>query len=184
MRRILDPATPLRLVGDLLARLSRDRLAQGGDPISMDDLRSAAEQGPEELERAALDYALRLGAPRFTLPTIAGLAGLSNDELRRLWLALGFAEPDHHDAVFNDGDLVALSVLRRVRLLGDEDLVDTVALARLVGESFARISEALVRLLQQRLELQLSEQAAPDIEIAVGSQCTPRAVSWVPLTSC
>ncbi len=134
----------------------------------MDDLRTAAENGPEELERAALDYALRLGPPRYTLPTIAGLAGLSSDELRRLWLALGFAEPHHHEVVFTDGDLVALSVLRRVLFLGDEDLVDTVSLARLVGESFARISEALVRLLQQRLELQLHDEAAPDIEMAVG----------------
>jgi adenylate cyclase len=134
----------------------------------MDDLRTAAENGPEELERAALDYALGLGPPRYTLPTIAGLAGLSTEELRRLWLALGFAEPHHTDAVFTEGDLVALSVLRRVRYLGDEDLVDAVALARLVGESFARISEALVRLLEQRLDLQLHEQAAPDIELAVG----------------
>jgi adenylate cyclase len=134
----------------------------------MDDLRTAAEKGPEELERAALDYALGLGPPRYTLPTIAGLAGLSNEELRRLWLALGFAEPHHTDAVFTDGDLVALSVLRQVLFLGDKDLIDTVALARLVGESFARISEALVRLLQQRLELQLHEQPAPDIEMAVG----------------
>ena len=167
MRRILDPATPLRLVGDLLARLSRDRLAQGRDAVSMDDLRTAAESGPEELERAALDYAIGLGPPRYTLPTIAALAGLSKDELRRLWLALGFAEPDHTDTVFTDGDLVALSVLRQVRFLGDEDLIDTVGLARLVGESFARISEALVRLLQQRLE-PVHEQGAPDIEMAVG----------------
>lgn len=134
----------------------------------MDALRSAAERGPEELERAALDYALGLGQARYTLATIASLSGLSNEELRRLWLALGFAEPHHSDTVFTEGDLVALSVLRRVRHLGDEDLVDTVALARLVGESFARISEALVRLLEQRFEPRLHEGTAPDIEIAVG----------------
>jgi adenylate cyclase len=168
VRRILDPATPLRLVGDLLARLSRDRLAQGGDAISMDDLRAAAAVGPEELERAALNYALRLGPSRYTLPTIASLAGLSTEEVRRLWLALGFAQPQDNDTVFTDGDLVALSELRRVLALGGEEFVDTIALARLVGESFARISEALVRLVQQRVELQLQEMEAPDVEMAVG----------------
>lgn len=56
MRRRIGPAVSFRLVGDLLARLSRDRLARGEHAISMDDLRAAAAAGPEELERAALDY--------------------------------------------------------------------------------------------------------------------------------
>jgi adenylate cyclase len=168
VRRVLDRATALRLVGDLIARLSRDRLAQGDDAISVDGLRAAAAAGPEELERAALDYALRLGPSRYTLPRVAALAGLSTEEVRRLWLALGFAQPDDHDPVFTDGDLVALAELRRLLSLGGEEVVDTVALARLVGESFARISEALVRLLQQRVEHQLQEEGAPDVEMAVG----------------
>lgn len=167
MRRILDPTAPLRLVGDLLSRLSRDRLAAGGDPLSADKLQAAAETGPEELERVALDYALRLGAPRFTLPVTAGLAGLSSDEVRRLWLALGFAQPPDDEVVFTDGDLIALSELRRVLHLGPDGLDDAVGLARLVGESFARISEALVRLLHVRVAQQLADDDAPDVGVAV-----------------
>lgn len=167
MRRIPGPAAPLRLVGELLARLSRDRLAAGGAPISADKLQAAVETGPEELERVALDYALRLGAPRFTLPVIAGLAGLTSEEVRRLWLALGFAQPTDDEVVFTDGDLIALSELRRVPHLGPDGLDDAVGLARLVGESFARISEALVRLLQVRVAQQLADEDAPDVGIAV-----------------
>lgn len=156
----------MRLVSDILARLSRDRLAAGGDPLSVTDLQAAAEIGPEELERVALDYALRLGAPRFTLPVTAGLTGLSRDEVRRLWLALGFAQPTDDERVFTDGDLIALSELQRVLQLGPEGLDDTVGLARLVGESFARISEALVRLLQVRVAQQLADDDAPDVGVA------------------
>lgn len=166
MRLLYDPAKALRFVGDIVARLSRDRLEAGESPISPDELQAAATLGPEQLERVALGYVLRLGEPRYTLSTVAGLAGIPREEVRRFWLALGFAQPDDHAAVFTDGDLIALRELRRLLANGGIDAADTVALARLVGESFARISEALVRLLQ-RGERQRGAAEAHDVEVAV-----------------
>ena len=101
------------------------------------------------------------------MPVIASLAGLSADELRRLWLALGFAQPGDEERVFTDGDLIALSDLRRILDLGSDGIDETVGLARLVGESFARISEALVQLLQVRVAQQLADDDAPDVGVAV-----------------
>jgi len=172
MRLRLEPPRPVRLVGDLLARLSMDRLERGGDPLPAEQLQAAAERGPDELERVALAYALRLGAPRFTLPTMARLAGLPPAQAARLWLALGFAQPDDREAVFTDGDLVALGELRRV--VADEDLdpADVTQLARLVGQSFARISDALVGILQHRVVERLGDDGAEGSELAVALAAT------------
>jgi len=162
----LHPPTALRLVGDLLTRLSRDRLERGEEPLSEETLRVALEQGPEELERVALAYALRLGTPRYTAETMARLAGLSTDTAARLWLALGFAGPDRSTAVFTDGDLLALREVRVILEEADLDLVDVVQLARLVGQSLARISDAVVGVLEHAANR--SDATRPDAETAIG----------------
>ncbi len=132
---------------DLLTRLSRDRLARGEEPLSPEALREAVERGPDELERVALAYALGLGTPRYTLETMAALAGLDVDTAARLWMALGFARPEPGTAVFTDGDLHALREMRGV--LDEEQLdgADVLQLARLVGQSLARVSDAAVGVL-------------------------------------
>lgn len=162
----LDPALPLRVIGDVLAGLSRDRAARGGEAIRPEDVRAAAEAGPEAVERLALEYVLHLGQPRYTVSTLAALAGLPVDELRRLWLALGFAEADPDEPVFTDGDLVAVRDLRGLFSEG-VGARDAVALARVVGESFARISDGLVRLMQQATAAQLDDPDVHDVELVV-----------------
>ena len=167
IRRRLDSTIPLRLVSEIMVRLSRARLAGGHEGISPDELRAAAETSPESLERVALDYALRLGRSQYTLDVVAKRAGLEVGDVRRLWLSLGFAQPGDDDVVFTDGDLEALTELRRLLVTGGEEVADMVTFARLVGESFARIGEALVRVLQLHLGDVQGAVDTPDDHMAV-----------------
>lgn len=163
----IEPPNPLRLLGDLLARVSRDRLARGEEPLSDDELRAAVADGPEALERVALTYGVGLGTPRYTLGTVARLAGLEPDQAGRLWLAFGFALPGPTAAVFTDGDLVAMRELRAV--LEDEalDVVEAVQIARLAGQSLARVGDALVAVLDEQVRGELGA-GADSTQLAVG----------------
>lgn len=169
----LEPPLPFRIMSDLLTRLSRSRLERGEEPLPEEQLRIAAEHGPDELERVALAYALRLGSPRHTLATMARLSGLPPDQMASLWLALGFAQPDRKDPIFTDGDLTAFNEFRRV--LSDEDLDpgDALQLARVVGQSFGRLSDALVGILEQRVGQRLRGDGGGDSEVAVALAASP-----------
>jgi len=147
----------LRFVEDVVARLSRDRLAQGDEPLSGDDLRVALEGGPEHVERTVLSYALGLGPPRYTLHEAAARVGLEADTVVRLWMAFGFARPGGADVVFTDGDLAALAEVGVALEATDLAAADVLQLARLVGRSFARVSDAAVGVLAS------SSAAATDV---------------------
>src|SRR5438874_3055915 len=70
--------------------------------------------------------------------------------LRRLWRALGFT--DTEDRIFTDADLDALGWVRRYDDEGLADLRVTTQLTRVVGSSLARIAEAQVGVLFDRLD--------------------------------
>lgn len=108
----------------------------------------------DDLERAIL------GEERvFTALEVAAETGLSIEELRRLWRALGF--PEHGiDVAFTRGDAAAVSTLTEI--VGGE-LIDfdmAINLTRAVGQTMARLADWEVATLVHRVEqLELGEDA-------------------------
>jgi adenylate cyclase len=105
-----------------------------------------------------------LGADRaYTRHQVAERAGVSAEDARRLWKALGFATAADEDVVFTDSDV---SALRQVELLADKGLAAEellAAMTRMLGQTFSRLAswqgQLLVELLAGRPELLESEDS-------------------------
>ena len=103
-------------------------------------------RAPDELERAILGE-----TPVFNALEVADETGVTVDQLRRLWRALGF--PEHGlEVAFNHADAEAVSTL-----LGmiESDLIDEdtgVNLTRAVGQTMARLADWEVATLVHRVE--------------------------------
>lgn len=105
----------------------------------------AAEE-PAPLERAILG-----GDPAHTASEVAAATGVTIEQLRRLWRALGF--PEHGGEVaFTDADVEAVGTLIGIV---DSDLIDSdtaVALTRAVGQTMARLADWESSTLVHRVE--------------------------------
>jgi adenylate cyclase len=112
------------------------------------------EDTRDRLERAILG-----DAPIFTAEQVAEEAGVTIEEARRLWRALGFPEPGVETA-FSTADAGAVS---RLTALVDSGLIDfdtAVNLTRALGQTMARLADWEVGTLVHRVEqLEQGEQA-------------------------
>ena len=99
----------------------------------------------------ALERAI-LGEERvFTAFEVAAETGLTIDQLRRLWRALGF--PEHGSEVaFTKGDAGAVSTLGGIVESGAIDFDMAVNLTRAVGQTMARLADWEVATLVHRVE--------------------------------
>jgi adenylate cyclase len=97
--------------------------------------------------------------PGLTSDDVAGAAGVTVEQARRLWRALGF--PDAGDeAAFNDADLAALSTLLGTVDSGAIDFDTAVRMTRAVGQTMARLADWQVATLAPRVEqLEAGEEA-------------------------
>ncbi|GAB6983692.1 adenylate/guanylate cyclase domain-containing protein [Nocardioides pyridinolyticus] len=103
-----------------------------------------------DLERAILGQ-----VPVFNAPEVAQATGVTIDEARRLWRALGF--PEHGlETAFTDADAEALETLLGVVRSGLIDFDMAVNLTRAVGQTMARLADWEVATLLHRVE-QLAE---------------------------
>jgi adenylate cyclase len=102
--------------------------------------------GPEDLERAILGQ-----EPEFNALEVAAATGVTLEEARRLWRALGFPEHGLENA-YTDADTEALStMISAVRA----DLIDfdlAVNLTRAVGQTMARLADWEVSTLVSRVD--------------------------------
>jgi adenylate cyclase len=114
----------------------------------------------EELERRILGQ-----EPRHTREQVAGSAGVSLAQARRLWRALGFPDAGE-SAAFNDADREALRRLADAVDSGVVDFETAVRLTRAVGQTMARLADWQVATLTERVE---DVEAGPD---ATGSRLT------------
>jgi adenylate cyclase len=112
----------------------------------------------EELEKVILG-----DLPGLTSSDVASAAGVSIDEARRLWRALGFPDAGEQPA-FTEADLAALSTLISTVEAGAIDFDTAVRMTRAVGQTMARLADWQVATLAGRVE-QL--EAGPD---ATGSR--------------
>jgi len=120
---------------------------------AMNELRDAVAAlgvDPEEIEAAeASGTLLGLIAERFLLPgekrydheDLAARTGLHPDEVKKLWLALGFPEPVPGEKAFREGDLEAVRTL-----LSDGTTITEYMLheTRAISSSLVRIAEVFV----------------------------------------
>jgi adenylate cyclase len=99
----------------------------------------------------ALEGAILGEHPSLTSDDIAEAAGVTLEEARRLWRALGF--PDAGDqAAFTKADLDALSSLVGAVDKGAIDFDTAVRLTRAVGQTMARLADWQVATLSARVE--------------------------------
>src|SRR5918992_1012573 len=114
---------------------------------------------PDEPESVAREI---LGEePELSAAEVAARTGISVEEARRLWRALGF--PEHgEERAFNSADVAALSTLVAGVKSGLIDLDLAVTLTRAVGQTMARLADWEVAALVPRIEeLQGSDPGSP-----------------------
>ena len=114
---------------------------------------------PAAFTSAQLESALLGDLPQLTSEEIATAAGVSVDDARRLWRALGF--PDLGDgAAFTDTDKAALTAVTGSVTSGAIDFDTAVRLTRAVGQTMARLADWQVATLASRVEdLERSDEA-------------------------
>lgn len=100
----------------------------------------------EELERVILGE-----MPGLTSVDVAEAAGVTLEQARRLWRALGFPDAGEQPA-FNDADLAALSTLTGTVESGAIDFDTAVRMTRAVGQTMARLADWQVAMLARRVE--------------------------------
>ncbi len=107
--------------------------------------------GAERFSREELESALLGDSPQLTSHEVAAGAGVSMDDARRLWRALGFPDAGDHPA-FTDADLRALATITGTVDSGVIDLDTAVRLTRAVGQTMARLADWQVGTLASRVE--------------------------------
>jgi adenylate cyclase len=110
--------------------------------------------GSDELERAILGE-----GPVFNAREVAAETGISIEEARRLWRALGF--PEHGmETAYTEADVEAVSTLTDQVATGLLDFDTAVNLTRAVGQTMARLADWEVATLLHRVEeLEQGDQA-------------------------
>jgi adenylate cyclase len=115
--------------------------------------------GPEDGVGDGLERAILGEDVVFNAHDVSAETGVTMDEIRRLWRALGF--PEHGvETAFTQSDADAVSTLQRVVSSGLIDFDLAVNLTRAVGQTVARLADWEVTALAQRVEeLESSDQA-------------------------
>ncbi len=109
--------------------------------------------------RQALEGAILGENPSLTSEEVAEAAGVTLEEARRLWRALGFPDAGEQ-AAFTDADLSALTTLVHAVHQGAIDFDTAVRLTRAVGQTMARLADWEVATLSARVEqLEAGDQA-------------------------
>lgn len=89
--------------------------------------------------------------PGLTSTDVASAAGVTVEQARRLWRALGFPDAGEQ-AAFNDADLLALSTVVGAVESGAIDFDTAVRMTRALGQTMARLADWQVATLAPRVE--------------------------------
>src|SRR5262245_29771845 len=93
-----------------------------------------------------------LGRPVFTTLEVAREAGVDPARARLLWRALGFPPVTSDERLFTGADVEILRAVRALVELDRVDPTDLLQLTRVVGQSLARVADAQVTTIAERLE--------------------------------
>ncbi|MDQ3629465.1 MAG: adenylate/guanylate cyclase domain-containing protein [Actinomycetota bacterium] len=117
-------------------------------------------------DREDLEGALLRERPALTSQQVADGAGVTLEEARRLWRALGF--PDSGQAVaFTAADMNALRLVQQAVESGAVDLETATRLTRALGNTMARLADWQVSTLAEYVEGQTRRTAGSRLESAV-----------------
>ena len=107
------------------------------DGFSLDELKKAAEE-----DRLALLPVERVLGARYTIDEVAKRAELSAEQLRGIWRALGFADPEPEEKVWSDEDVQALGAIAQFLEAGmsQESLME---ITRVLGEAMSRLGPTI-----------------------------------------
>jgi adenylate cyclase len=101
---------------------------------------TGAARGPAALER--VDELLLGGPRRYTRAEVAQRSGVPLEQTLALWHSLGFADVADTELAFTDDDVLALRTVHELTAAGLADPRKVHAIARLLGQSFARLAAA------------------------------------------
>ena len=107
--------------------------------VSDEEIADAEANGT--LHLLVLDKLLLPAAPQYTAVEVAELAGMTLEEARRFWRALGFPDVPEEEVAFTSHDLNALTTMQGLIHFGVTNLELAVQTTRVVGQSMARIAE-------------------------------------------
>ncbi|HJP66961.1 MAG TPA: adenylate cyclase regulatory domain-containing protein, partial [Actinomycetota bacterium] len=131
----------------------REFLRKLGVPDS--DIAKAEAEGPQALELLVVDRTLLPGENRYTQDQVAEMAGVPLEVARRLWVAMGFVEPEPEEASFTDADVEALGLVRELLTQEITNPLLATQQTRIMGLSLARVAEAAVGAWRDRQVLPL-----------------------------
>jgi adenylate cyclase len=144
------------LLAALLSGLGKTGLGDASevpaDPVEGDHA-TEEELSPAEL----ISRGLLVGEGRYTRLEVAQHAGVSLDEARRLWRALGFPEVDDQQRVFTHADVAALTdaaALIKANIVDSDALVE---LARPLGNLMSRLAAAQTHFISEVLGSRIAE---------------------------
>ena len=145
------------------ARLREQLLAGGCDPEEVEKAEAGGELG-----MLAIDRLLLPSAARYDRTEVAQRAGIDIAFAIRLWRALGFPDLPDHEKVFTDLDVEMLVTACRYIEAGVADEEVVVQLTRVVGSSMARVAEAQLSVLEERMAVaKLSGDEAVELALAL-----------------
>src|SRR5512144_1345636 len=106
---------------------------------------------PAHFTRERLEQVILGELPALTSVDVASAAGVTIEQARRLWRALGFPDAGEQPA-FNEADLSALSTLIGTVETGAIDFDTAVRMTRAAGQTMARLADWQVATLAPRVE--------------------------------
>lgn len=124
----------------------------GSDPVGAPLSGPVTGPQPGDLEQAILG-----GLPELTAPELAEAAGVTAEQARRLWRALGFPEYPDDTPAFLAADADAMRLLGGVVEAGLLDMDLAVNLTRALGQTMARLADWEISSLTQRVEEMTAE---------------------------
>jgi adenylate cyclase len=107
-----------------------------------------------------------LGRVEFTPGEVARAAGVELEDARRLWQALGLAPVGNDERLFTRADVEILRTARKLIEQQDADPAVLVQLARVTGQSLARIADAQLTASLERLERLRAADVPTDVLFA------------------
>jgi adenylate cyclase len=114
---------------------------------------------------------LLVGEPELTADQVAEAAGVGREEARHLWQALGFPPVADDERIFSRADVEMLATVRRIVARGAAGPEFVVQIARVIGQSLARVAEAQSVQLRHAVserDLLASVEVVPDLERVLG----------------
>ena len=106
-----------------------------------------------------------LGKADLTALDVARASGVEPDELRRLWQALGFPPVTDDELRFTRADVNVVSAIRALVESQHADPSDVLQLTRVIGHAMARVADAQITVIAERLHARREEEAASHLQV-------------------